>query len=138
MKLHPIRIVGGLALLAILVPATPSRAQQWLHNDGSKTNKSMFRVIDELPDPNDYRNAAGMPGPAYWQQKADYRIEVSLDTTDHSVHGSERITYHNNSPDVLRFLWIQLDQNQASVEHSRSGAAQGALPERMRDRKSVV
>jgi hypothetical protein len=124
------RLTAGFLLAVVLTPA-PSAAQQWLHDDGSKTNKSMFRVIDELPDPNDYRNAAGMPGPRYWQQQADYRIQVSLDTTDHSVHGSERITYHNNSPDVLRFLWLQLDQNQTSVEHSRSRAAQGALPERM-------
>ena len=124
------RLLGGLLLIAALTPGS-LRAQQWLHDDGSKTNKSMFRVIDELPDPNDYRNAAGMPGPRYWQQKVDYRIQVSLDTTDHSVHGSERITYHNNSPDVLRFLWVQLDQNQTSPEHSRSRAAQGALPERM-------
>ena len=64
------RLLAGLFLVAVLTPA-PSRAQQWLHDDGSKTNKSMFRVIDELPDPNDYRNAAGMPGPRYWQQQAD-------------------------------------------------------------------
>jgi len=124
------RLLAGLLLAVVLSPA-PSAAQQWLHDDGSKTNKSMFRVIDELPDPNDYRNAAGMPGPRYWQQQADYRIKVSLDTVAHRVTGSERITYHNNSPDVLRFLWLQLDQNQTSTEHSRSRAAQGALPEQM-------
>ncbi len=126
------RILTGLLALVLIAPAPRAAAQQWLHDDGSKTNKSIFRVIDELPDPNDYRNAAGMPGPGYWQQQADYRIEVSLDTVTHSVRGSERITYHNNSPDVLHFLWIQLDQNQTSREHSRSLAAQGALPTEIR------
>jgi hypothetical protein len=131
MKLHPYRWLGAFALLACLGPVRHAAAQQWLHDDGSKTNKSMFRLLEEWPDPNDYRNAAGQPGPRYWQQQADYRIRVALDTTDHSVHGSERITYHNNSPDVLRFLWIQLDQNQASTEHSRSAAARGALPKQV-------
>lgn len=126
-----LRLLPGLLLLAVLAPVRHAQAQQWLHDDGSKTNRSIFRVIDELPDPNDYRNAAGMPGPRYWQQQADYRIRVSLDTATHTVTGSERITYHNNSPDVLRFLWIQLDQNQTSVEHSRSLAAQGALPQQI-------
>ncbi len=120
-----------LLLLAILLAAPSATAQNWLHDDGSKTNRSMFRPIDEWPDPNEVRNGAGAPGPRYWQQRADYRIEARLDTTTHRIHGSERITYHNNSPDVLRFLWVQLDQNQASRTHSRSGAAQGALPERL-------
>jgi hypothetical protein len=52
-----------------------------------------------------------MPGPLYWQQKADYDIRVSLDTADHSIHGSEMLTYTNNSPDTLRYLWVQVDEN---------------------------
>jgi len=131
MKLPLIRALGALLLLAAIGRVAPVGAQQWLHDDGSKTNKSMFRILDEWPDPNDYRNAAGMPGPRYWQQQADYSIDVALDTATHALRGSERITYHNNSPDVLRFLWVQLDQNQASEEHSRSRAAAGALPERV-------
>ena len=78
MKLHPLRWLGGLLLLAYLLPIRPAAAQQWLHDDGSRTNKSMFRILDEWPDPNDYRNAAGQPGPRYWQQQADYRIQVAL------------------------------------------------------------
>ena len=64
-----------------------------------------------LPTPNEYRSASGAPGQAYWQQKADYVIEVELDDKNKSITGSETITYFNNSPDPLTYLWIQLDQN---------------------------
>ena len=65
----------------------------------------------ELPTPNDYRTASGAPGKAYWQQRVDYAIDVTLDDRRQRITGSESITYHNNSPDTLRFLWLQLDQN---------------------------
>lgn len=119
----------GLLLCAY---ATPVVAQQWLDksNDG-KTNQSIFRQLDSWPDPNEYRNAAGFPGKNYWQQQVDYVIETSLDTTTHRVTGTERITYHNNSPDRLRFLWLQLDQNVRSLDHSRSYQTQGALPQQI-------
>ncbi|TAE14825.1 MAG: M1 family peptidase [Bacteroidetes bacterium] len=64
-----------------------------------------------LPTPNTYRTADGSPGPDYWQQKADYKIQVSLNESDHSVQGTETITYYNNSPTPLAYLWLQLDQN---------------------------
>jgi len=60
---------------------------------------------------NDYRSASGEPGPRYWQNKADYFINCKLDTSTHSVTGDVTITYTNNSPDNLRFLWLQMDQN---------------------------
>ena len=60
---------------------------------------------------NEYRSASGQPGPRYWQNRADYKIVVSLDTTEKTVSGSVAINYKNNSPDALRFLWLQLDQN---------------------------
>jgi hypothetical protein len=66
---------------------------------------------EELPTPNEYRNAAGAPGHAYYQQKADYDIEVRLDDENQRIYGEEEITYTNNSPDQLEYLWIQLDQN---------------------------
>lgn len=64
-----------------------------------------------LPTPNSYRNAAGAPGHAYYQQKADYEIDVSLDDSKQRIDGKETITYTNNSPDRLEYLWLQLDQN---------------------------
>jgi len=60
---------------------------------------------------NDYRSASGQPGPKYWQNRADYSILCSLNTEQHIVSGSAEITYTNNSPDPLKFLWLQLDQN---------------------------
>jgi len=60
---------------------------------------------------NDYRSASGEPGPKYWQNKADYSIQCKLDTDSHTVTGTVTISYTNNSPDNLRFLWLQLDQN---------------------------
>ena len=60
---------------------------------------------------NDYRSASGEPGPKYWQNHADYKINTSLNTETHSVTGNVEIAYTNNSPDNLKFLWLQLDQN---------------------------
>ncbi|HUP18451.1 MAG TPA: M1 family metallopeptidase [Gemmatimonadota bacterium] len=65
----------------------------------------------DLPDANPYRTGAGAPGPAYWQQRADYAIQASLDPATHTLRGSETITYTNGSPDTLTFVWVQLDQN---------------------------
>ncbi|WP_421132960.1 M1 family metallopeptidase [Alteromonas sp. A079] len=71
-----------------------------------------FRQLDEvLPTPNVYRNAAGEPGHQYWQQQVDYDIDVKLLEGERRIEASETITYHNNSPDTLKYLWIQLDQN---------------------------
>src|SRR5215813_6270092 len=72
-----------------------------------------LRRIDRLdwPGPNQYRAATGAPGPDYWQQRADYTIAATLDTASHSLRGTVSIRYTNNSPDTLRFVWIQLDQN---------------------------
>ena len=64
-----------------------------------------------LPTPNAYRTASGAPGIDYWQQRADYKIDVTIDDENQMLYGEEVITYFNNSPDVLRYLWVQLDQN---------------------------
>ena len=64
-----------------------------------------------LPTPNTYRTASGAPGVDYWQQRADYKIDVTIDDETQMLYGEEEITYYNNSPDVLRYLWVQLDQN---------------------------
>ncbi len=65
----------------------------------------------ELPTPNEYRNAAGAPGHHYYQQKADYKINARIDDETQRLYGEETITYTNNSPDQLEYLWLQLDQN---------------------------
>ena len=71
-----------------------------------------FRQLDELlPTPNAVRAASGAPGHAYWQQRADYTIRATLDEAKRSISATGAITYHNNSPDTLNYLWVQLDQN---------------------------
>ena len=76
------------------------------------TNVNKFKQLgQELPTPNVYRTASGAPGHMYWQQKADYKMKITLDDENQKIFGEETITYHNNSPDALKYLWLQLDQN---------------------------
>jgi hypothetical protein len=76
------------------------------------TNQNKFRQLDNLlPTPNVYRTASGAPGPLYWQQRADYDISITLDEDKQKISGSEKVTYYNQSPDKLTYLWLQLDQN---------------------------
>jgi hypothetical protein len=71
-----------------------------------------FRQLDvDMPTPNVYRTASGAPGSQYWQQRADHSIKVTLDEKNQSISASQTIRYTNNSPDTLRYIWIQLDQN---------------------------
>ncbi len=99
---------GALALTTVL----SASAAQWPVNQTKGSFQDKFRQLEEiLPTPNIYRNAGGAPGFAYWQQQADYKISVSLDEANRRITGSETITYTNNSPDALPFIWMQLDQN---------------------------
>ena len=96
--------------LGFLVSAVPLPAQDGPPVKFSQADR--FRQLEELlPTPNAYRTASGAPGPDYWQQRADYVIDVELDDDARRILGSETITYHNRSPDELRYLWLQLDQN---------------------------
>lgn len=71
----------------------------------------LFPASSFLPAGNSYRSATGEPGPAYWQNRADYKIDVTLDDKAETITGVETITYSNNSPNALSFLWLQMDQN---------------------------
>lgn len=83
-----------------------------------------FRQLDELlPTANTYRTASGAPGHAYWQQRADYVIHASLDENKHAITGSEKITYYNNSPDSLTYLWLQVDANIYRPDSDSRGGA---------------
>ena len=71
-----------------------------------------FRQLEEiLPSPNEYRTASGAPGNKYWQQRADYVIDVELDDVNQRISGKETVTYKNLSPDTLNYVWLQIDQN---------------------------
>lgn len=105
MKTAPSLLLASLFALSI---ATSAQAQPQTVSG----YQDKFRQLDEiLPTPNTWRNAAGQPGHEYWQQEVDYRIEVTLDEAARRVSASERVTYQNNSPDTLSYLWLQLDQN---------------------------
>ncbi len=92
-----------------------------------KNWQGKFEQLDQLlPTPNSYRSASGAPGPAYWQQRADYDISVELNDENQSLRGSETITYYNNAPEPLTYLWLQLDQNilaDGSMSRKTSGGA---------------
>ncbi len=81
------------------------------------TNTNKFKQLyDEFATPNSYRSASGAPGVDYYQQKADYKMNIVLDDQNKTIHGFETITYTNNSPDELKYLWIQLDQNKRAKD----------------------
>ncbi|NCO63615.1 MAG: M1 family metallopeptidase [Flavobacteriales bacterium] len=97
------KLITSLCLIIFLALNIQSQNQPW---------QGKFEPIDNMIDaPNSYRSASGAPGKAYWQQRADYKINVSLNETNNTISGEETITYYNNSPDDLSYLWIQLDQN---------------------------
>lgn len=97
-------------VLVTAVIASPSFAFTVKQTKGDFEDK--FRQLEEiLPTPNDYRNAAGEPGKEYWQQQVDYKITVELDEQKRRLDASQTITYHNNSPYKLKYLWLQLEQN---------------------------
>jgi hypothetical protein len=96
-----IRLPIGLAALCLTMSAI-----------AAEPFDDKFRQLDELlPTPTTIRTASGAPGHAYWQQRADYTIRATLDEARRAISGAETITYHNNSPDTLSYLWVQLDQN---------------------------
>ena len=100
-------MVVSLVLAALQQPAAPVNLPPL---PPAWSDTSPFRRLD-LPTPTLLREGSGRPGPRDWQQRADYTISVALDTAGHKVAGRETIRYTNNSPDTLRYLWLQLDQN---------------------------
>ncbi|AZQ61948.1 M1 family peptidase [Flammeovirga pectinis] len=95
-------------------------------------NNNKFKQLDqELPTPNAYRTGSGAPGHEYWQQKADYVINASLDETIHQLKGEEKITYTNNSPNTLKYLWIQLDQNMRAKDSNTYKIQQNKIKDKV-------
>ena len=82
------------------------------YNKKSQFNNNKFKQLyEEFSSPNKFRTASGAPGPEYYQQKVDYNMEIELDEENDILYGKSLITYQNNSPDDLEYLWVQLDQN---------------------------
>ena len=114
-----------LVLVALLTSAFGAQAQE-------NTNQNPFRQLgQELPTPNTYRTASGDKGHEYWQQQADYDMKIRLDDETQKIYGEETVTYTNNSPDDLDYLWVQLDQNVRAKESDRYKIQQQTLDNRM-------
>ncbi|WP_353779097.1 M1 family aminopeptidase [Winogradskyella sp. 3972H.M.0a.05] len=116
-----------LAIVCLCFTVTSfSQSQPW---------KGKFEPIDDLlPTPNSYRTASGAPGKAYWQQRADYKIKATLDEKNNTISGDETITYYNNSPDDLSYLWVQLEQNVNKKGNEDFGYAFGGVRDNMNTR----
>jgi hypothetical protein len=104
-------------------------AQDIQNNPTSNHGNKFEQLGTILPTPNEYRTASGAPGPKYWQQRCDYDITAELDEKNLRLNGKETVTYYNNSPDVLSYLWLQLDEN----EHSEKNNANYQDGSRMRN-----
>ena len=109
------RILALLSAIAFAAPlaaqvAAPASAPRPRFDNTGVGDTSMFAPLD-LPPGNEFRSGSGAPGPRYWQNHADYDIKASLDTTSKTLTGSLKLKYTNNSPDTLRFIWLQVEQN---------------------------
>ena len=100
-----------LSFAFISVNVFAQEEQQPERKSGHNNENKFKQLYEEFSTPNMYRTASGAPGPAYYQQQADYKMDIVIDDDNAKLTGSETITYTNNSPDQLKYLWVQLDQN---------------------------
>src|ERR1700742_1858890 len=107
-----------LLFLSVCTAAGMLTAQDIKNNPSSNHGNKFEALGTILPTPNEYRTASGAPGPKYWQQRAHYDIQCNLDEDKQVLTGSETITYSNNSPDELTYLWLQLDENEHSAKNN--------------------
>ena len=104
------------------------KAQNIENNPASNHGNKFEQLGTILPTPNEYRTASGAPGPKYWQQRCDYDIKCDLDEANLKLTGSETVTYYNNSPDILTYLWLQVDENQHSNVNNANYQNSNAMP----------
>lgn len=123
-----------VAALSVLF-YTGAFAQNIQNNPGSNHGNRFEQLGTILPTPNVYRAASGAPGQAYWQNRADYDITAYLDEDKRNLKGSETVTYHNNSPDDLDYIWLQLDENQQSTLNKADYQFSSTLPKSLNDQQ---
>ena len=105
-------LLSAVLVACISVVSAQETQEEQPEREPGHINQSKFRqMYQEMATPNTYRSASGAPGPDYYQQQADYKMNITLDDENARLYGVETITYHNNSPDDLEYLWVQLDQN---------------------------
>ena len=116
-----------IAVITVFAQQAQPAQQKW---------QGKFEQLDQmLPTPNSYRSSSGAPGVDYWQQRADYLINVELNDENQSITGSETITYFNNAPEDLKYLWLQLDQNinaeGSMTKKAAGGSIRDSIPAKM-------
>ncbi len=116
--------------ISLIIAAAACASVAFAQTDRVNNNK-FKQLYEELPTPNAYRTAAGAPGYMYYQQKADYDMDIVLDDENQRISGVETITYTNNSPDQLEYLWIQLDQNRRAPDSEGYAVQKQQMDERM-------
>lgn len=118
-------------ILGVTACASTVYAQNHQNNPGSNHGNKFEQLGTILPTPNIYRTASGAPGQGYWQNRADYDITAYLDEDSRKLKGSETVTYYNNSPDQLDYLWLQLDENEHSSINNSGYSASSKLPKQV-------
>jgi hypothetical protein len=127
-----------LSAFLVSVGAIAQEEEKKAEREQGHTNNNKFKQLyDEFSSPNVYRAASGAPGHAYYQQQADYKMDLILDDEKSTLSGEETITYTNNSPDVLKYLWIQLDQN-VRAKDSKTPLSEGSGVRKMDRAASFV
>ncbi len=105
-----------------------SQSQDIKNNPGSNHGNRFEQLGTILPTANEYRTASGAPGPKYWQQRCDYDIVCELDEPNRRLIGKATLTYYNNSPDILTYLWLQLDENEHSNTNNAGYQSSNTMP----------
>lgn len=111
MRLLKFSLLAILFLMTGSISAQEQDAKKEERKPGHYNTNRFKQLYEEFSTPNMYRSPNGAPGPNYYQQQADYVMDIELDDTNSRIYGEETITYTNNSPDALEYLWVQLDQN---------------------------
>jgi hypothetical protein len=117
-----------ISVLMAAVTFQMVKAQNTQNNPGSNHGNKFEQLGTILNTPNEQRTASGAPGVKYWQQRADYDIKCSLDEKALTLTGKETITYSNNSPDVLTYIWLQLDENEHSNTKNANYQTSSKMP----------
>jgi hypothetical protein len=120
-KLYISLLIAGVAFQGL-------KAQNIQNNPGSNHGNKFEQLGTILTTPNEQRTASGAPGVKYWQQQADYDIKCTLDEKNLLLKGTQTVTYTNNSPDVLTYIWLQLDENEHSTSKNAGYQSSSRMP----------
>ena len=122
-----------IAILLCQFLFTAVQAQDIRNNPGSNHGNRFEQLGTILPTPNEYRTASGAPGAKYWQQRCDYNIDCELDESNRRLYGKETLTFFNNAPESLDYIWLQLDENQQSTNNNADYQSSNGMPRQINE-----